>query len=338
MNVTSNVVSVIIPCYNGEKFISRAIASVYAQEYDAIELIVINDGSTDCSEQKVLCWKEKFDRKGWSLKYISQENFGPAAAVNTGLKYVTGVYLTLIDADDCYLPGSIAKKAKLLDEHPEYVMVRSNGWVVCGERRWLFVQDGEEKTRENIFNDLLVGRTNNWAGSYMVRTQNLFGFYPDRNIYPSRFGQNLQILLPLAYHQKAGFLDEPLMEYLRQPSSLSKGDKAKDLKNAEGYRDIRKQVLKTIVKNNVEYQRYDRLIEKGYWNTILNLGCVHRDRQLIRRAYSNLGELGERTLQNRITYYQAVMPPIAFVLRVLRKYKLIQEKHDFAEDERYGEP
>ena len=75
--------------------------------------------------------------------------------------------------------------------------------------------------REDIFVAFLRGETNNWAGSYLARTEPLFAFYPEREIYTSRYGQNLQILLPLVYQKPCGFLDVPLMNYIHQGESLS---------------------------------------------------------------------------------------------------------------------
>lgn len=134
------LVSVIIPCYNGEKFIERSIRSVIEQDYPYIELIVVDDGSTDKSKDIILKLKKEFDNENRKLKYIFQENRGLGGAIDTGLKSVTGKYLTLLDADDRYLPDSIKGKAEFLISHPDYTGVRSNGWRICGNQRWLFVQ------------------------------------------------------------------------------------------------------------------------------------------------------------------------------------------------------
>ena len=241
-------VSVIIPCYNGEKFIDRSIKSIYMQEYPEIELIVVDDGSTDNSKKKILAWESTLKDKGLELKYIYQNNAGPGAAINKGLKYVTGEYISLLDADDEYLPGAIIEKVQYLQQNSDMDVVRSNGWMVKGDNKFLFINDENEKAIEDVFLALLRGETNNWAGSYMVRAKSLFDFYPDREIYQSRFGQNLQFLLPLTYKKKCGFIDKPHMNYIQQENSLSQAkDKQellrKSLENAAGYRDIRIHML-----------------------------------------------------------------------------------------------
>ena len=141
--MTKPIVSVIIPCYNGSSDIDRSIESVYIQDYPNIELIVVDDGSTDNSGEMILSWEFRFAEKGFILKYVYQQNRGLGGAIDTGLKHVTGEYLTLLDADDYYLAGSVSKKAKYLDEHPECVGVRSNGWMVRGAEKKLFITSDE---------------------------------------------------------------------------------------------------------------------------------------------------------------------------------------------------
>ena len=115
------IISVIIPCYNGEETVGRSIESVYIQECNnyIIELIVVDDGSTDRSEKKINSWKLRFQQKGYLFKYVYQNNLGLGGAINTGLKYVTGEYLTLLDADDCFIQGSIKKRVDFLEENPD---------------------------------------------------------------------------------------------------------------------------------------------------------------------------------------------------------------------------
>ena len=110
-------ISVLIPCYNGQKFVDRCIKSIFNQDYPCIECIVVDDGSVDGSRDEILKWKKKFERKNWNFVYFYQENQGPSAAINTGLKFVSGKYIILLDIDDEYLPGALKEKAEYLEEH-----------------------------------------------------------------------------------------------------------------------------------------------------------------------------------------------------------------------------
>ena len=101
------MVSLIIPCFNGEKFINRCLDSVLDQSYKDIELIFVNDGSTDKTSEIINKRKEELENKLAKFIYIEQENQGVGASCNNAFKEVTGEYLTLLDIDDLMLPDSI---------------------------------------------------------------------------------------------------------------------------------------------------------------------------------------------------------------------------------------
>jgi len=318
------LVSIIIPCYNGEQYIDDSICSVWEQNYPNIELIVVNDGSTDHSEEKILDWYIRFADKGLSLKYLYQQNQGPGAATNLALKHVTGEYLTLLDADDVYLPGAIRKKAEFLDAHPDYAGVRNNGWRVSEKKRSLFIQSDEEKQIDDLFTALSFRKTNNWAGTYMVRSSILFQAYPDRNIDPSRFGQNFQILLPVAYGRKFGYIDEPLMEYRIQPESHSQAvnrdtQYEKECRNSAGWRDIYMRILEWLISNEEERQYFCLIYDSIYHRTAMGRAIEYRRAEDASNHYLWLCETGYVTVEDRIQYASARCPLWSYVLRVVYK-------------------
>lgn len=90
------LISVIVPVYNADKFLNKSIESVINQSYKGIELILVNDGSTDSSE--MICKKYALDDN--RIKVISQKNSGPAAARNSGIRHATGDFIFFLDADD----------------------------------------------------------------------------------------------------------------------------------------------------------------------------------------------------------------------------------------------
>lgn len=91
-----DLISVIIPIYNKEKYLDNCLKSIINQSYKEIEIILINDGSTDSSEEICKRYKSKDNR----IKLISTENRGAASARNTGIENAVGKYLSFIDADD----------------------------------------------------------------------------------------------------------------------------------------------------------------------------------------------------------------------------------------------
>lgn len=114
----SNSVSVVIPAYNAEKHINRALDSVLAQTHPADEIIVVDDGSTDNTAQVV-------KKYGSPVHYIFQENAGAAAARNTAIKAATGAWIAFLDADDEWLPAKLELQLNLLQRNPDLV------WVTC---------------------------------------------------------------------------------------------------------------------------------------------------------------------------------------------------------------
>lgn len=96
MSVLSPVVSVVVPVYNGQESVKRCIASLMAQTYENLEIILVNDGSTDDTGK--IC-RNLADRD-CRIKFYSQDNKGVSAARNLGLNYTTGDYVCFVDADD----------------------------------------------------------------------------------------------------------------------------------------------------------------------------------------------------------------------------------------------
>lgn len=327
------MVSIIIPCFNGASFINRSLNSILEQTYSDIEVIIVNDGSSDNSEDIILSKKNEFDRLGFRFKYIYQENQGLGAAVNTGLKYVNGKYLTLLDIDDYIMEDSIELKVNFLENNRDYDIVRSNGYYVNEENLEddtnLFTYNDEEKTKTDIFQDLVEGKINNWAGSYMVRTSKLFEFYKDRNIYESRYGQNLQILLPLAYNGKSGFIDKPLMKYIKQKISGSETGVNIDskIKNIQGYKDIRVNMIDLILKDTEKY-KYNKIIDIMYSRIFIDLAINSKNTDLLDENYKILKKYNEVTIDDRVIYYNTKNKLIGIILRIIRKCSFERKSND----------
>lgn len=105
------LVSIIIPAYNMEAYLKDAIESALAQTWPNCEIIVVNDGSKDKTEEIA----KSFESRGVIL--INQENKGLAGARNTGIKNARGNYIALLDADDLFLPEKIEKQVEYLEGH-----------------------------------------------------------------------------------------------------------------------------------------------------------------------------------------------------------------------------
>ena len=109
-------VSVIMPAYNSREYIAEAIHSVLDQDYRDLELIIVDDGSTDGTAEEAL----KF---GDRVKVLVQKNAGPAAARNRGVKAANGQFLAFIDSDDVWMPGKISAQVSYLKNNSDVGVV-----------------------------------------------------------------------------------------------------------------------------------------------------------------------------------------------------------------------
>lgn len=111
------LVSVIMPVYNGEKYVREAIDSVLAQTYTDFEFIIINDGSTDRTQDIIDSYKDP------RIKCHQQDNQGVAKTLNNGLKLATGKFIWRHDADDICLPAQLQTQMDFLAAHPNFALV-----------------------------------------------------------------------------------------------------------------------------------------------------------------------------------------------------------------------
>lgn len=109
------LVSVIIPCYNQGHYLTEAVNSVLAQTYQPVEIVVVDDGSTDNTRQVAETYT--------SVKYVYQKNGGLSAARNAGIDNSHGEFLIFLDSDDWLLPEAIAINIKYLKENPTAAFV-----------------------------------------------------------------------------------------------------------------------------------------------------------------------------------------------------------------------
>jgi glycosyltransferase involved in cell wall biosynthesis len=121
------LVSVIIIFLNEEKFIAEAIDSVFAQNYDHWELLLVNDGSTDNSTNIALNYAQKNPQQVRYLEHSNHENCGMSASRNLGIEHAKGEFIAFLDADDIWLPGKLTDQLAIFESYPEVAMVY--GWV-----------------------------------------------------------------------------------------------------------------------------------------------------------------------------------------------------------------
>ncbi|MGL4519397.1 MAG: glycosyltransferase family A protein [Phocaeicola sp.] len=220
------LVSVITPCYNGEKFLHRLLDSLLAQTYKNLEVIFVNDGSTDRTEEVAKSYIPLFEAEGMSFIYICQDNAGQAAALNQGLKIFKGDYLMWPDSDDYLSTDAVELFVCFLEENLDCPIVRSNVYLVeesnyniIGE----FARGDVDYINRDVFMDCVLEQFYWYCPiGYMARSSDFITSNPNRLIYESRGGQNWQMMLPLLYNNRCGYISRPIGYYLVRSSSHSR--------------------------------------------------------------------------------------------------------------------
>ena len=277
------LVSIIIPCYNGSKTIRTCLDSVLAQTYKNLEIITVDDGSTDDTAQIIHQYEDSFAKEGMILRYIYQENKGLGGAINTGLSVFSGDYLCWIDCDDFLMKKSVEMRLDFLMSNPEFGCVSSNAYTYNDTDLTTpinKVADISKATNHHPkqFLFLLKNKTFFCSGCHMVRTSAFLEVNPDRRIFPARRGQNWQMLLPIYYKHKRGFIDEPLYGYVIYSNSMSHGDNTKEKKifRFNEHLEIITNTLNRMIMPEKDRKRYMRIYKGYYYRQMYGVNAVHK--------------------------------------------------------------
>lgn len=221
------LVSIITPCYNTGEIIHRLLDSILEQDYPSIEMLVVDDGSTDNSKKVILSYIPLFERRGYSLEYSYQGNQGQSAAINNALKSVKGEFLAWPDSDDFYnRPDAISSFVRKFRElSHDYGVVRCIPTYVHEKDMRGYVQTKGFNLDCNQFYNCLYSTNFIWPpGNYMIKGYALDKVNPSREIYVSKdAGQNWQMFLPLLFSFKCYTLTDSYFSVLERSDSHSRG-------------------------------------------------------------------------------------------------------------------
>jgi glycosyltransferase involved in cell wall biosynthesis/Tfp pilus assembly protein PilF len=143
------LVSIIMPVYNGADYIGQAIESVLIQNCRNFELIIVNDGSTDRTEEIIKSFKDE------RIRYFLKENSGPSAARNLGIRHARGEFIVTFDSDDMVTPDFIARHLQEFQEHPEADLVYCDDCLIDeNDKPIRIINRPEYKDRKLLIRDL----------------------------------------------------------------------------------------------------------------------------------------------------------------------------------------
>jgi len=214
-------VSVIIPAYNAEKYISEAIESVFSQTYKNLEVIVVDDGSID---NTALIVKDQIDKFPISIRYYYQKNRGPAAARNKGIEEARGGYVAFLDSDDIWLPEKVQKQINVFTKEPAV------GLVCTGRSRSDEKIFNEEKNDMNgkieKYGYLDLWRLSNFifTSSVMIKKNclNYSGVFDEAKIIVGC--EDLDLWMRIAQEYKVARIKEPLIRYRVREQGLCRSN------------------------------------------------------------------------------------------------------------------
>lgn len=266
MNKKCPLVSIITPCYNSEKYIGRMMDSILDQTYSNIELICVDDGSTDLTVEKIGEYKEKFENKKYRLTCITAEHKGQAAAVNAGLKFVEGEYIGVLDSDDFLINTSIEKRVNILETHRDYAIVASDYYIVNETDLGTVIGRGNDFVGDlafqpNQFTLTIIGFSLVTPVGYLIRVSDMKKINPNMEINECVEGQNYQILLPLYYFYKRYYIDEPLAFYVIRKDSHAHSYRSRSqiLERNKNLNNMLYDILRSLGMRESEIIKYQRM-------------------------------------------------------------------------------
>lgn len=214
-NSKSPLVSVLMTAYNAAPFVERAVISIFNQTYQNLEIIVVDDGSTDNTYQLLRDLKKNDKRlKIFRLK----QNLGPSLASNFGLEKVRGKFIARMDADDVSLPDRVEKQIKFLLQNPDIVIV--GGQCILIDENGDAIGKKDFPTNHREIYDALFSINPIQHPSAMINASLL----PQRALYyhnHSLLAHDLELVFKLSQYGKLANLKDVVLYYRQHRNSLS---------------------------------------------------------------------------------------------------------------------
>lgn len=297
------LVSIILPVYNYDSYISETIESVLAQSYPHFELLIINDGSTDGTEKLILEYAHKDSR----ITYLpNKRNLGVSASRNRGLKEAKGEFIAFIDGDDLWMEEKLEKQMKLFNSHPEIEIINCAGIIIDpeGNEKKTFRALGETVTNDLILDLLFYCRISALMLTLIIRRSTLNGnsFFDERlQIYEDR-----DFIIEHLTESNYLPIEEPLVKLRRHPKQATSTKLYEDIIS---YKIFSSRVIKKLGNKQWRYVLKAKAEKNIYWSRIF----LNRS-----QAWQSMSRLFKA-----IRYYPLFLFKLSFHIRFLKALSFI---------------
>lgn len=325
--IEKGLVSVLTPCFNGEKFIDGLLDSILLQDYRKIEFIFVDDGSIDSTGDIITNYKQKFVNKQYRLEYVYQRNKGQAAAINAALQKANGEFFIWPDADDYFCSTQIISKMVKTFERLD----SSYGYIRC----WAKLVDEQKKQvginknrveSEFLFTSFLNGNESHAAaGTYMFRMSAFESVNPTRTIFDKFRPQNCQLLLPMAYKYKCYTIKEPLHAIVLRAGSHSRREKdySQQITTIDSYVEIHNKTLEGMNLPKDELQEYKLCCLNKLLQQKLDVALDYRKKKEALSFYSEIKMYGLHLSRGKIikVYLLIISPMLLDIVMCIKKWR-----------------
>lgn len=215
-----DLVSVILPVYNGQGFIAKTLNSVLSQTYQNLEIILVDDGSTDQTADIV----RSFIKKDRRITLLSQSNAGVAAARNLAIRHSQGEFIAPIDADDIWYPENIEKQVQLIEQADRSVGLTYAWSAYIDETDALTRESQTASYQGEVYLPLVLGNFVGNASAVLIRRcclEDLGGYNSELKAQNAQGCEDWELYLRIAKHYQFGVVPEFLIGYRQVTGSMS---------------------------------------------------------------------------------------------------------------------
>ena len=272
------MVSVVIPVYNGEKFINSVMDDITRQTYTNYEVIFVDDGSKDSTRQNI-----EMHQGDPRIKYFYKSNGGPAAARDYGIARAVGDYVAFLDADDKWMPEKLKKQVDLSEKYPSMGLTFTNSYYSDFETKRI---DGTSLPpglrKEDITKRVMVNGCFMLTSSVKVKRPvfNTVGCF-DEDLW---FAEDWDLFFRITNNFSADFIAEPLSDHRAIRGSLSGTRAKKDIdRRIEQERIVVERIYQYAAKYGLTSKNKNTILQNLLINSVRT--CLFYEENSLAREY-----------------------------------------------------